>query len=119
MNRLAGLCFLVLVTSTGCTKSSPPSGESQPSRPAPVAGITLRIAYGSEKKTWFEEQAKAFMASGAKTRGGKPIQIDAKPSGSGEAVQAILAGTLRPHVVSPASGAYITLLNAAWLSTAG
>lgn len=37
-----------------------------------------------------------------------------KPVGSGEAVTAILAGTEKPTVFSPASGAYITLLDQSW-----
>jgi Ca-activated chloride channel family protein len=39
--------------------------------------------------------------------------------GSGEAVQEIVAGRLQPHVFSPASGAYISLLNQRWQSVPG
>jgi Ca-activated chloride channel family protein len=66
-----------------------------------------------------EEQARAFMAADKKTRSGKGIIIEGKAMGSGEAVQEILAGTSKPHVLSPASGAYITLLNHSWLSAPG
>ena len=39
------------------------------------------------------------------------VRIDARAMGSGEAVQSILSGELKPHVFSPASGTYVTLLN--------
>src|SRR5262249_5626311 len=60
-----------------------------------------------------------FEASAPKTASGKPIHVDARAMGSGEAVQAILSGSLEPHVFSPASGAYVSLLNRRWLSVAG
>ncbi len=100
--------------------SSPP-GSSQPGAsrtPAVGAPVTVLIAYGSEKKTWLEESARAFEQGGAKTASGRPIKIDARALGSGEATQGILDGSLKPHVYSPASGAYVTLLNQAWLDGA-
>jgi Ca-activated chloride channel family protein len=85
---------------------------------APAAPpVDIRIAYGSEKKTWLEEQAKAF--EGTKTKSGRPIRLQPRAMGSGEAVQGILDGSLKPHVFSPASGAYVALLNQRWLGTAG
>jgi Ca-activated chloride channel family protein len=45
--------------------------------------------------------------------------VEATAIGSGEAVQEILSGHVRPTVFSPASGAYITLLDQAWMSTEG
>jgi Ca-activated chloride channel family protein len=83
------------------------------------SAIPLVVAYGSEKKTWLEEQAKAFAASGARTKAGKSIRVDLRASGSGEAVKAVLAGALQPTVFSPASSAYIALLNDSWLSRPG
>src|SRR6266849_2045295 len=87
-----------------------------PIAPAPVG---VRIAYGSEKKTWLEEQASAFQQAAPRTKAGRPIRLQLKAMGSGEAVQGILDGTLQPHVFSPASGAYIALLDQRWLSVAG
>jgi Ca-activated chloride channel family protein len=107
----------------GCSRAGSPSGASAPAEP-----LKLIIVYGSEKKSWFEEQARRFEASGARTPSGRAIRIDGRPMGSGEAVQAILDGTplpsgatavLRPHVYSPASAVYLTLLNQGWLSRAG
>jgi Ca-activated chloride channel homolog len=114
---------------SGCRKEADDSdrsgssagGKSASSRPGGGAEpVRLVVAYGSEKKTWLEEQVRAFAGSGARTASGRPIAIDAKAMGSGEAVQAILTGALKPHVFSPASGAYIGVLNQAWMSrTAG
>lgn len=119
------LLILLLVLCAACADSKgkeggAPSPSVGKDRPAPAAApLTLVVAYGSEKKTWLEEQAQRFEASGAKTGSGKPIKISAQAMGSGEAVQSIVAGQLKPHVFSPASGVYITLLNSAWAQKSG
>jgi len=113
MVRTALVALLVLAA---CQR--PTGSSAQPASP-PAAPVVLRLAYGSEKKTWLEEQATRFVVSGARTRAGRPIRVDLRAMGSGEAVQDILAGTLQPHVFSPASSAYIVLLNDRWLSLAG
>jgi Ca-activated chloride channel family protein len=77
------------------------------------------IAYGSEKKTWLEEQAKAFNASGAKTKSGKAIEVQTQAMGSGEAATGIVSGALKPHVFSPASQLYVSMLNSAWMAKSG
>jgi len=89
--------------------------------PAPEGGppLSLAILYGSEKKTWLEQQLAAFNATNPTTKGGRPIRATGKAMGSGEAMTAILDGTERPHIFSPASGAYVTLLNGAWQSRDG
>ena len=91
--------------------------SAAPEKAAPP--LTLTIAYGSEKKTWLDEQIKAFLATNPRTASGRKIGVDAKAMGSGEALQAITSGQLKAHVFSPASALYITLLNDAWLSQAG
>ncbi|MBK7075073.1 MAG: VWA domain-containing protein [Myxococcales bacterium] len=96
----------------GGSKGPPSSTPAPPTQPA----VELRIAYGSEKKAWLEEQIKAWNATGPKTAGGAPIKAVGAASGSGEAMQAVLDGKSRPHVFSPASSAYVALLNQAWLS---
>jgi Ca-activated chloride channel homolog len=73
--------------------------------------VTITIAYGSEKKTWLEGEAARFMQSAPETTSHRRIVIDARPMGSGEAVQAIKAGTLAPHVFSPASSVYLEMLD--------
>jgi Ca-activated chloride channel family protein len=113
----------------GCSKTSAGSDGEAGSTAAPTPegtiakgpanALTLTIVYGSEKKTWFEEQAKAFAASGAKSTSGRTIRIDPKAMGSGEALKAITDGTVKAHAFSPASSVYISMLNTTWLGTAG
>jgi Ca-activated chloride channel family protein len=93
------------------------SARSDPATAKPA--LVLSIAYGSEKKTWLEDQIGAFGATSPKTASGRPIKVDAKAMGSGEAMQSILNGSFKAHVFSPASGLYVTLLNDAWQKAPG
>jgi Ca-activated chloride channel family protein len=113
--------LLVVVACDGCPgRSSGPSGSSSTrATTGPGPAVTVTMAYGSEKKTWLEEQLRAFAASNPRTAAGHPVRVDARAMGSGEAQQAILGGDFRPVVYSPASGAYVTLLNEAWLRQPG
>jgi Ca-activated chloride channel family protein len=132
MNRLAFAIFtffLLLFTacdppssggsSSGPASSAAPTPSASAVTTAPVNPVTLLIAYGSEKKTWLEEQATAFKAAGGKTKSGRPIVIQTKAMGSGEASSAIADGTLKAHVFSPASGLYVSMLNSAWAAKSG
>ncbi|AUX48463.1 von Willebrand factor A [Sorangium cellulosum] len=120
------LAILVLALCVSCKSRSDgpsPSADTAPAtKPSPEparAPVTVVVAYGSEKKTWLEEQAKRFEQRGEKTKGGRPIVIEAKAMGSGEVVQGIAAGQLKPHVFSPASAVYVSLLNSAWSAKTG
>lgn len=95
---------------------SNPAGAASPNpkTAANPQGFTVTIAYGSEKKTWLEEQIQTFHASNPKTKTGNPFNIKGVAMGSGEALNAIVSGELKAHVFSPASSAYIPLLNAAY-----
>jgi Ca-activated chloride channel homolog len=95
------------------------SGGPAGSTAAASSPVTLRIAYGSEKKTWLEEQAAAFKSTGSKTRSGRAIQVELQAMGSGEATAGIVSGALKPHVFSPASGLYVSMLNSAWTQKMG
>lgn len=114
---------LVLLAACRCGDGAPSGGERAAPRaraPAPAKdAVVLTVAYGSEKKTWLEEQARAFEASGATTKSGRPIRVEGKALGSGEAVQEIVSGRLKAHVYSPASSAYMPLLNSAWMQATG
>jgi Ca-activated chloride channel family protein len=101
-----------------CQRSSGAAGGSSPA-PGAAQPVVLRMVYGSEKKTWLAEELRLFEASGPRTASGRPIRVEATAMGSGESAEAIAHGNLQPHVYSPASTAYLGLLNRAWLSTAG
>ncbi len=77
-------------------------------RVSPPSRVEITIVYGSEKKTWLEEQIAAF--NGSQTT----YHVTGTPMGSGDAAQAIADGKQQPVVFSPASGAYITLLDQKW-----
>jgi len=123
MRKAWGVVALLVAVAAACGGEKKEKPRSQPGEAAteakPAAAgqpLTLTILYGSEKKSWLDEAARAFEASGAATRSGRPIKIDGRAMGSGEAEQAILDGSIKPHVFSPASGAYLVLLNDSWLN---
>lgn len=115
--------LLALVVLAACKQEASSSSGAAKAQEARSGGsgkaLVLTVAYGSEKKTWLEEQARAFEQSGAKTKSGRPIRIDGKAMGSGEAVQEIVSGRLKAHVFSPASSAYVPLLNSQWATATG
>ncbi len=119
--RVRWCCVIawVVLLAVGCGKatSSKSNGNASGADPGNTQdrpGITISVLYGSEKKTWLDEQIKAFNASATVTKDGRTITVTGKAIGSGEAMTAILDGTEKPVVFSPASGAYVTLLNQAW-----
>jgi Ca-activated chloride channel family protein len=73
--------------------------------------LELLFLYGSEKEEWIKDVTAAFNASGQQVSG-KSITIRAVPMGSGECMEAVLKETQKPHLVSPASAAFIHLANA-------
>jgi Ca-activated chloride channel family protein len=113
----AGGCGSCKDDSSGTAPTT--SASASASAAVPANAVRLVIAYGSEKKAWLEAQATKFQTSGAKTASGRPIMIEGKAMGSGEAVDAIKDGSLKPVVFSPASSAYVRILNDQWLTVAG
>jgi Ca-activated chloride channel family protein len=95
--------------------SAPPDAAPSTSGPA----LHVLIAYSSEKKAWLEEQIDLFNKTQPKLPSGAPFSIEGKAVGSGEGMQDILDDHLEPTVFSPASDAYLTLLNDGWLSVPG
>lgn len=122
------LCILSLFAGCESKQKAGPFGDGggalSPSASASTAAAVdkpfeLVIAYGSEKKTWFEEEAKAFEATAPKSTSGRPIKVVARAMGSGEAMNAIVSGAVKPTVFSPASQAYVSLLNSAYAAKTG
>jgi Ca-activated chloride channel family protein len=74
--------------------------------------IELEFIYGSEKEDWINEVTADFNAKRFTLDSGEVIQVKHVPLGSGESVYDILEGRRQPHMVSPASAAYIELVNA-------
>lgn len=125
---MAGLLVLVGLVS-GCkrpdkqTDGDVPSGASSPAASDPGAAappLELVVSYGSEKKTWLEAELERWNDSAPRLASGRRVRAVGRPMGSGEGVTQILDGTGQlPHVFSPASGAYLGLLNESWQSRPG
>lgn len=99
------LCLLL----PACTKQDAPA---TPAVAAPAGTVDLLFVYGSEKKKWIDDATAEFNTSHATLPNGKTIAVQTTPMGSGEAIDAALSGRLHPHLLSPASAAFIKLANA-------
>jgi Ca-activated chloride channel family protein len=119
MSPRFGLAALLLVGLAGCNKKTDADRPAAAPRAQAPAAVPVLVAYGSEKKSWLEEQIRLFQATHPSTASGRPIAVSARSMGSGEAAQAIANEDLKPAVFSPASSAYLSVLNAAWLARAG
>jgi Ca-activated chloride channel homolog len=75
-------------------------------------GLELTFTYGSEKEKWIGEVTDSFNRADHRTSGGKRIFVRAIPMGSGEAIDEVMEGRRQPHIISPASAAFIKLGNA-------
>jgi Ca-activated chloride channel family protein len=103
-----------LLLTTGC-KSKQPSSSATAERanaPAPAGSIELIFTYGSEKERWINEVTDKFNREDHRAPGGKRIFVHAIPMGSGECIDEVLNGERQPHLISPASAAFIKLGNA-------
>ena len=89
---------------------APAAGAAATGTAKPTAGVTLGVAFGSEKKKWFEWAADAF----ARTPEGAGIAVDLKPMGSFEAGQAIVRGDTGIQVWAPASSQALAAFRADW-----
>ncbi len=90
------------------SKSSPKT----PSATVPQNGLELVFTYGSEKEKWIGEATDAFNRQHRRTGAGRTIIVHAIPMGSGEAIDEVMEGRRQPHLISPASAAFIKLGNA-------
>lgn len=111
--------MMFLLALAACSGGSPDEKTDGPGMKPPADAVTLTIEYGSEKKDWLEAQVAAFEATNPTIAGGKAIDVQAHGQGSGEAMLDILSGKAKPDVYSPASSAYLALLDDAWLAQPG
>lgn len=80
-----------------------------PPPPAP-ASVTLGIALGSEKETWFRAAAEAF----GRTPAGAGVKIELKPQGTLQTAQALLEGDRTIDAWAPASSVYQPVFERDW-----
>lgn len=114
-NGTRWICLSLLVTLvvTGCksqSDSTPSSADrSTPSRPGTVE---ILFTYSSEKEAWVKDVTESFNRGKYKTGKGNAISVKAIPMGSGDILEELLSGRQQPHLISPASAAFIKLGNA-------
>lgn len=106
-SALTILLFLLLLPA--CKSKTSSEAESSSSS---ADKLELTFTYGSEKEKWINEVTADFNRANHRTSGGKRIYVRAIPMGSGEAFDEVLEGRGQPHLISPASAAFIKLGNA-------
>src|SRR5215469_1665037 len=100
---------LPLLLLSACKPRNGTAPESNASR---ADQLELTFTYGSEKEKWINDVTNEFNRGDHRTSSGKHIFVRTYPMGSGEAIDEILEGRRQPHIVSPASAAFIKLGNA-------
>ncbi len=118
MLRRTGQCLclllLIAVILAGCKSSSDSSDTDvkDSSGQSKSGAIELVFTYSSEKEAWVKEVTASFNRNQVKTSKGRTISVQAIAMGSGDIIDELLSGTRQPHVISPASAAFIKLGNA-------
>ncbi len=117
------MCWLSLVVICGlllnCGDPDSTTSISPATAPAGPPPLELLFTYSSEKKDWLSEVITTFNTSNATIASGQRINVTALPMGSGECIDEIITGLRKPHLISPASGAFITMGNAAAQAATG
>ena len=103
------LIFLFCLLLPACKSRTPSETDSGASS---GDKLELTFTYGSEKEKWINEVTNEFNRGDHRTSGGKRIYVRAIPMGSGEAIDEVMEGRRQPHLISPASAAFIRLGNA-------
>ncbi len=114
---LQALCLLSCNSEQAADKTD--KAVSKGRRAAQPAGTELLFVYGSEKEEWIKDVTAGFNKAGHKTSTGKTVHVKAVPMGSGETVDGVLSGTLKAHLISPASEAFVKLGNSQSLQKTG
>jgi Ca-activated chloride channel family protein len=109
----------VAALAVGCTAAPQGGAPASKAAKAPANALTVRIAYGSEKKAWLTDSIEAFHRTQPKTAAGRPIRIEALAEGSAESMESILAGRNDIAVWSPASSLLVDVLNDRWAEGKG
>ena len=88
------------------TKATAPLRDALLPPPTPVE---ITVLYSTEKEEWLKDMVTAF-ENEVPLINGHPIKINLKKMGSREMYLAVLDGTERPDVISPASSLQISIL---------
>src|SRR5271165_2235406 len=117
-SEISWVLMIVLSISilTSCKSKTTSETESSASS---ADRLELTFTYGSEKEKWISEVTETFNRDDHRTASGKRIYVRAFPMGSGEAIDEVMEGRRQPHIISPASAAFIKLGNAQSQSKSG
>lgn len=75
----------------------------------PPAPVVVTVLYSTEKEAWLGEVISGFETSGANVNG-HPVKVELEKMGSWEINTAVLDGTRKPVIVSPASSLQIAAI---------
>jgi len=116
-----GIMLVAMLLATCSAPWAPPPAQMPPSTiqctstPKPVS---LTMYYSSEKEAWINKVVQDFNKQQRKACDW-PITINPNPMGSGQSMQQILAGAIKPDIWSPAGRIWLTMLNDAWYQKHG
>lgn len=120
LGALVAVAFLVLCTVLVVTRlerkgKEPPAGGTPATGGASTPAGALEISFytSSAKKNWVDEMIKSFHASGA-TAAGKPIRVKAVHVNSGDSLEQLKEGKIRPDLWSPGDESWLELANQHW-----
>jgi Ca-activated chloride channel family protein len=101
------LCVIIILNQKKGAKNPDPSS---PGGGVTATGDALEIAFysSSAKKTWIEEMVKAFHASGAAV-GKQPIRVKVFHVNSGESLDQMKEGKIKPDLWSPGDESWMRL----------
>jgi Ca-activated chloride channel family protein len=112
-----GILLLYALFLSACNDEphSPPIPATPPTS-APRF-IQLTLTYAWEKKAWIDDITTQFNSAHYTINDGQIISVEAIAMNSKNIIDEVLAGTRQPHLISPASSAFIELGNAQSLKT--
>jgi len=84
----------------------------------PPAPVTIHVLYSTEKEAWLNEAIAGFETTRPQVNG-HPVAVQLEKMGSREIYLAVLDGTRKPDIVSPASSLQIAILQNLSSGTSG
>ncbi len=108
MATAAGILIMAVLRHGSDTYFDMPSVAVEPEP------IYLSVASSVTKQRWFVAAAARFDAAGIRTSAGKQVTIDIQPVLSGDSMEQILAGQLKPVVWSPGEASWVSRMSQLW-----
>jgi Ca-activated chloride channel homolog len=110
----AGLGFLLLlILFASCNAPPPPLPADIQCTTRSSNPVALTMDYSSEQEAWINDVVADFNHQ-QKTACDGPITVTATPTGSGESMQQILDGIIKPDIWSPSGSIWLALMSKEW-----